>query len=100
MEVSTSFVHCHLEYEGKEEREGSEVKKMSLIRKSDGATFFELKINKPTDIEINGIFRIEGFPHSIVATKDSLRIGGLTFSHNTKVRSGKGIVLTRNGLMM
>lgn len=97
---STSFVHIHKDYEGKEEREGSDVKKMTLTRKSDNATIFELIFHKPTDVEVNGVFHIKGFPHAIVATKDALRIGGLSFSHNTIVKRGTAIVLTRNGFMM
>jgi hypothetical protein len=94
---STSFVHCHPEYECKVEYEGSDVKQMLLIRKSDGAIVFELNIIEPTDIEINGIFHIKGFPHSIVATKDCLKIGGITFKNCTKHGGGKGINLTESG---
>jgi hypothetical protein len=97
---STSFVYVHKDYEGKEEREASEIRKMTLIRKSDKATLFELIFHKPTDVEVNGVFHIEGFQHPIIATKDVLKIGGLTFSHCTIIKRGTGIVLTRNGFMM
>jgi hypothetical protein len=97
---STSFVHVHEDYEGKEEREGSDVKKMTLVRKNDNAVFFELIFHKPTEVEVNGTFHIEGFPHPIIATKDALRIGGLLFSRNTIMKKGTAIVLTKNGFMM
>jgi hypothetical protein len=97
---STSFVFVHEGYDGKEERIGSEVKKMTLIRKSDNTTVFELIFHKPTDIEVNGVFHIEGFPHSIIATHDVLKIGGITLAQNTIVKKGIGIILTKNGFMM
>ena len=97
---SASFVYVHKDYEGKEEREGNEIKKMTLVRKSDKTTIFELIFHKPTDVEVNGVFHIEGFQHPIIATKDFLKIGGLTFSHNTIMKKGIGIVLTRNGFMI
>ena len=95
---STSFVYWHEDYEPKVEREGTNVKRMALVRKSDNTTVFELIIRNPNDIEINGIFYIKGFKYPIIATKDYLKIGGIILSHNTIVRSGKGIVLTENGL--
>jgi hypothetical protein len=89
------------DYEGKEEREGSDIKRMALIRKNDKATMFELIVHKPTDIEVNGIFHIKGYQYPIIATKDSLTIGlGNILSHNTKISGGMGIILTRNGFMM
>jgi hypothetical protein len=97
---STSFVHCHKDYEGKEEREGSDIKRMALIRKKDNTTVFELIVHKPTDIEVNGIFHIEGYQYPIIATKDGLKIGGILFAHNTKISRGKGIILTRNDFMI
>ena len=98
---SASFVHVHNDYDGKEEHEGSEIKRMSLIRKSDNVTMFELIVHKPTNIEVNGHFHIKGYQYPIIATKDSLTIGlGNILSHNTKVSGGMGIILTRNGFMM
>jgi len=97
---STSFVHIHKDYEGKEELEGNDVKKMTLTRKSDNTTIFELIFHKPTEVEVNGVFHIKGFPHAIVATKDTLKIGGLLFSHCTIVKRGTAIVLTKDGFMM
>lgn len=97
---STSFVYVHKDYEGEEEREGSEIKKMALVRKGDKTTVFELIFHKPTDVEVNGVFYIEGFQHPIIATKEFLEIGGLKFVHNTIVKRGTGIILTRNGFMM
>ena len=97
---STSFVHVHEDYEGKEEREGSDVKKLTLTRKSDNATFLELIFHKPTEVEVNGVFHIKGFPQAIIATKNALSIGGLVFSHNTIVKKGNAIILTKNGFMI
>ena len=98
---SASFVHVHKDYEGKEEREGSDIKKMALTRKSDNATIFEMIVHKPNVIEINGIFYIEGYQYPIIAKKDSLTIGrGNTLSYNTIVKKGTGIILTKNGFMI
>ena len=98
---AASFVHVHKDYEGKEEREGSDIKKMILIRKSDNATIFELIVHKSSIIEINGVFYIEGYQYPIVATKNSLTIGrGNILSRNTIVKHGTGIILTRNGFMI
>ena len=98
---SASFVHVNKDYEGKEEREGSDIKRMTLTRKSDNASIFELIVHKPHNIEINGVFYIEGYQYPIIATKESLTIGrGNTLSHNTKVKGGMGIILTGNGFMM
>jgi hypothetical protein len=97
---STSFVYVHKDYEGKEERVGSDIKKMTLTRISDKAMIFELIFHTPTNIEVNGIFHIEGFPHPIIATHDFLKIGGITLASNTLVKRGIGIILTRNGFMM
>lgn len=94
---STSFVHCHKDYETDIDQEGNNIKRMSLKRKSDNTTIFELKIRNPNDIEINGVFHIKDYPHPIIATEDYLKIGGLTFSRNTMVRSGKGITLSESG---
>ena len=97
---STSFVHCHPSCETEIKREGNQIRKMSLSRKTDGVKLFELNIREPNDIEINGIFHIKGFPHPIVATEDYTKIGGITISHNTKAGKGKGIILTENGFSM
>lgn len=94
---SSSFVYWHNDFEPKIEYKGNVVKRMSLIRKSDNAVIFDLNIKNSNDIEINGIFYIEGFPHPIIATKDFLKIGNNILSHNTIVRHGKGILLTENG---
>ena len=98
---SASFVYVHKDYEGKEEREGSEIKRLALIRKNDNATMFELIVHNPTDIEINGIFHIEGYQYPIIANKNSLTIGlGNILSHNETISDGMGIILTKNGFMM
>lgn len=94
---STSYVHCNPEYETEIEQEGNSVRRMALIRKSDHETIFDLRIRTPTDIEINGVFHVKGFPHPIIATREYLQIGGLMLSHNTIARSGKGISLSESG---
>lgn len=97
---SVSFVYVHNDYQGNVERKGNDVRRMTLTRKSDNTTIFELIFHKPTEVEVNGVFHIEGFPHPIIATKDALRIGGLLFSDNTIAKRGAVIVLTRNGFMI
>ena len=94
---STSFVVVHKDYEEKTEYEGSEVKKLMLEKKTDKSLVFELIFHTPNNVEVNGIFHIKGYPHSIIATKDCLTIGGLSFSHNTIHKRGMGLILSRNG---
>ena len=95
---STSFVHVHPDYEEIEETKGSEIKRMGLKRKKDNALIFEMVKKSPNEVEINGIFHVKGFPHPIVATRHSTRIGGIILSHNVKVGGGKGIVLTPHSI--
>ena len=95
---STSFVHCHPDYEGEEYREGTQVKRINLRRKKDSAVIFDLEIRSPNEVEINGIFHIEGFPHPIEATRNYTRIGGTTLAYNTKIGGRRGIILTQNSI--
>ncbi|GEM_PF-6893058 len=90
---STSFVFVHSDYETIEKHDGSEVKNLSLIRKSDKKLFFELIVHTPDNIEINGFFHIGKLP--IVATKNGLIIGnGITISNCVMKNCGKGILLS------
>ena len=94
---STCLVYIGQDYEGKEQRVGNEVRRLTLTRKSANAVLFDLIFHSPTSVELNGVFHIKGYQHSIVATNQALTIGGLTFSQNTIVKRGVGIILTRNG---
>ena len=81
---STSFVHVDSMFEAEETREGNEVKNLVLRRKKDYKKFFELIVHSPNDIEVNGIFYLEGHPYPIIANSDGLTIGrGNVISHCT-----------------
>jgi hypothetical protein len=90
---STSFVFTHPDFETVEQRDGSEIKRLALVRKADKLVFFELIVHEPTNIEINGIFHIGKLP--IVATREGLTVGnGITLSHCTMENCGKGVMLS------
>jgi len=92
---STSFVYVDPMYESEEIREGSEVKKLVLRRKKDYHKMFELIVHSPDDIEVNGIFYIEGSPYPIIANSDGLTVGrGNTIAHCVFQNCGKGIYLS------
>jgi hypothetical protein len=92
---STSFVYVDPMYESEETREGSEVKKLVLRRRKDYRKIFELIVHSPNDIEVNGIFYVEGNPYPIIATSESLTVGrGNTISHCTMQNCGRGIYLS------
>lgn len=92
---STSFVHVDSMYKSEEVREGSEVKKLVLKRKKDSRVVFELIVHSPTDIEVNGIFYVEGSVFPIVATRTGLTVGrGGTISRCTFENCGRGVYLT------
>src|ERR1035437_1164016 len=95
---ATSFVVVHPDYDAKVVRQGSDVKAMSLIRKNDGAVMFELLIHAPNNIEINGVFYIEGYSYAITASRSGLVVRrGNTISGFTIAKNGTGIVLSKNG---
>jgi hypothetical protein len=95
---ASSFVVVHPDYDGKIVRQGSDVKTMALLRKSDGAVMFELLIHAPNNIEVNGIFHIEGYPYPIIASRNGLEVGrGNRLSGCTIAKNGTGIVLSKNG---
>ena len=90
---STSFVFVHQDFETVEQRDGSEIKRLALIRKADKLVFFELIVHEPTKIEVNGIFHIGKLP--IIATREGLTIGnGMRLSNCTMENCGKGIMLS------
>jgi hypothetical protein len=92
---STSFLHVDPMFDGEVVCEGSEVKKMVLRRKKDYKKFFELIVHSSNDIEVNGIFYLEGNPYPIIATSDGLTVGrGNVLSHCTMENCGKAIYLS------
>ena len=93
---STSFVYWHENYEPEYEREKGEVNKISLKGKSDGKTIFELVFKSPNDIEINGIFYVQGIPFPIIATPQYLDLNTNKFRGMTIVKSGKGIEISED----
>ena len=93
MHKSTSFVFVHPDFDTVEEDDGSEIKRLALIRKADKLVFFELIAHEPEKIEVNGIFYIGKLP--IVANREGLTIGnGIKLSRCTMKNCGKGIMLS------
>jgi len=76
-----AFAYVHTDYEGKVEPKGGSLRRIILSRKSDKTTVFEADINGRNEIEINGIFNIDG--ETIVATKKYLEIGAVRISNST-----------------
>jgi hypothetical protein len=68
-----SFAHVHDGYEGKAVSMGGLKRKLLLKRKFDGSVIFEANIKSRSEIEVNGIFNLEG--RTIIATKDYLDVG-------------------------
>ena len=50
------------------------------------------------EVEINGIFHIKGYPHTIVADVNGAMIGTNLIANNTKVGGGTGVILTPSGI--
>ena len=90
---STSFVLLSKNYEPRYEHEGSLIKRLMLIRKSTDEIVFEIIFHSPTDVEINGVFFLEGLSFPIIATKDYLDLNSRKFSHCTIVKDNRGIEL-------
>jgi len=88
---STSFVLLSGNYEPIYEREGDLLKRFALIRKNTGEVVFEITFHTSTDVEINGIFFVEGINFPIIATKEYLDLNTKKFDHRTKVKDNKGI---------
>jgi hypothetical protein len=92
---STSFVHVDPMFKTEIQREGSEVTRMALRRKRDNKLYFELNIRSPNDVEINGIFYLEGYPYPIIANNAGLTIGrGNVLSNCTIENCGNAIYLS------
>jgi hypothetical protein len=92
---STSFVHVDSMFETEETCEGSEVKKLILRRRKDKKKFFELIVHNPNEVEINGIFYLEGHPYPIIANSSGMTIGrGNVISNCTFENCGKAIYLS------
>jgi hypothetical protein len=88
---STSFVYLHKDYEPRYEREGDFLKRIALIRKSSDEVVFEIIFHSPTEVEINGIFYVEGLSFPIIATKEYLDLNTKKFTHCTIVKDNRGI---------
>jgi hypothetical protein len=88
---STSFVYLHKDYEPRYEREGDLLKRIALIRKSSDEVVFEIIFHSSTEVEINGIFFVEGLSFPIIATKEYLDLNTKKFDHCTKVKDNRGI---------
>ena len=88
---STSFVYLHKDYEPRYEREGDLLKRIALIRKSSNEVVFEIIFHSSTEVEINGIFFVEGLSFPIIATKEYLDLNTKKFSHCTMVKDNRGI---------
>ena len=93
---STSFVAWHNDYEPIYEREGSNIKRLALKRKSDNVEVFELALHTPTDIEINGVFYVKGLNFPIIATKAFLDLNTNKFSKCTVAKRGTGIIIDKD----
>jgi hypothetical protein len=93
---STSFVYLHKDYEPRYEREGDSLKRIALIRKSSNEAVFEITFQSSTEVEINGIFFVEGLNFPIIATKEYLDLNTKKFSHCTMVKDNKGIEIEKD----
>ena len=88
---STSFVLLSKNYEPRYEHEGDLLKRLALIRKSTNEVVFEIVFHSPTDVEVNGVFFVEGLDFPIIATREYLDLNTKKFSHRTIVKDNKGI---------
>jgi hypothetical protein len=88
---STSFVLLSKNYEPIYEHEGDLLKRFGLTRKSTGEAVLEIIFHTSTEVEINGIFFVEGINFPIIATKEYLDLNTKKFDHRTKVKDNKGI---------
>lgn len=88
---STSFVHCHEDYEPIYEHENNALKRLALKRKSDNTDIFELVFHAPNDVEINGIFHVKGLSYPIIATREYLDLNTNKFIRNTISKPNTGI---------
>ncbi len=92
---STSFVYVDFMYDSEEVREEAEVKKLILRRRKDNRKVFELMVHSPDNIEVNGMFYVEGSPYPIVAHSNGLTVGrGNRISQCTFENCGRGIYLS------
>ena len=90
---STSFVHSDKDYEANTDREGSEIKRLTLKNKETGQVVLEIIIYDNQNVEINGIFFLSGLKFPIIATKQYLDINTNKFIKNTFMKNGSGITL-------
>lgn len=57
---------------------------------------FDLKFNGPNEVEVNGVFYVEGLNFPIIATPEYLDINTNRFIRNTIVKSGTGIIVEKD----
>jgi hypothetical protein len=88
---STSFVHCHEDYEPIYEYEDHTLKRLALKRRSDNTDIFELLFHTPNDVEINGIFHVRELGYPIIATREYLDLNTNRFIRNTISKPNTGI---------
>jgi hypothetical protein len=78
-------------YEPIYEHEGDLLKRFGLTRKSTGEAVLEIIFHTSTEVEINGIFFVEGINFPIIATKEYLDLNTKKFDHGIKAKDNKAI---------
>jgi hypothetical protein len=79
------------DYQKQTTSKGGSLRKIPILRKSDKSIVFEADVKGRSEIEINGIFNIQGI--TIVATKDYLDVAGNRISHCTFDSNGTDICI-------
>lgn len=93
---STSFVHWHKDYEPIYEKEDNALKRLALKRKADNEIIFEAIFYSPHDVEINGIFYVEGIDFPIIATRQFLDLNTNKFIGSTIRKRKTGIEIGKD----
>lgn len=93
---STSFVHWHKDYKPIYERDNNTLKRLALKRKTDDTCVFELIFHARDDVEVNGIFYVQGLSFPIIATRDYLDLNTNKFIRNTIVKKSTGIIIDQD----
>lgn len=90
---SNSFAYIHPEYGQEIETRRGEVRHLALRRFRDGLKVFDLMFKPPDEVELNGVFYIEGLDFPIIATPEYLDINTNKFIKNTIAKNGAGIII-------
>jgi hypothetical protein len=93
---SSSFVYVHPDYAQDIKTKGGEIDRLTLRRLRDSREVFDLKFNGPNEVEVNGVFYVEGLNFPIIATPEYLDINTNRFIRNTIVKSGTGIIVEKD----